>query len=310
MNLFEIINRLQMNERDYWDYYQGITVNPIASPQRANEFINEFFTLGSKEGIFQNQFINDENDRVIIEHTTHTIKTFFIGIYLQQQIDRYLSINSSVGTNYPFSYLWYLSCLFHDYGYRFEQKPLTESDYTRIAGLEERSIKRFYNTRLDYYKVLKTKIGIVAPNIPIKKMCYLANTFSVSAIRNENKLRRPYELCNKQCNGIITFSNGKETDVFSLIASMPEKGIIWIDDQRQRNENFKAALKTGECEELIKLIKTIYLEKREKSALGKKLTKTDAEIFKAAEKNLYEEFAVVLNIAPNEVIPYILEHIS
>lgn len=74
--------------------------------------------------------------------------------------------------------------------------------------------------------------------------------------------------------------------------------------------NFKAALRTGECEELIKLIKTLYLEKKEKSVIGKKLMKSDEDIMKAAEKHLYEEFAIALNISPNEVVTYILEHIS
>jgi len=98
-------------------------------------------------------------------------------------------------------------------------------------------------------------------------------------------------------------------EVEALIESMPEMETIWIDDYRQRIESFKAALKTGECREWIKLIKTIYLEKKEKSAVGKKLMKSDEDIMKAAEKLLYEEFAVVLNISPDEVVTYITEHV-
>jgi CarD family transcriptional regulator len=99
-------------------------------------------------------------------------------------------------------------------------------------------------------------------------------------------------------------------DVSSLISAMPEKETVWINDYRQRNEAYKTALKTGQCEELIKIIKTLYQEKKLKSALGKKLMKSDEDIFKAAEKQLNEEFATVLNISPDEVLPYILEHIS
>lgn len=99
-------------------------------------------------------------------------------------------------------------------------------------------------------------------------------------------------------------------DVSSLISTMPEKETVWINDYRQRNEVYKTALKTGKCEELIKIIKTLYQEKKQKSALGKKLMKSDEDIFKAAEKQLNEEFATVLNISPDEVLPYILEHIS
>ncbi|MGE5453843.1 MAG: CarD family transcriptional regulator [Methylocystaceae bacterium] len=98
--------------------------------------------------------------------------------------------------------------------------------------------------------------------------------------------------------------------VASLLASIPEQETIWIDDERERVNNFKAALKTGESEEWFKIIKTLHLEKEAKSVIGKKLTKTDEDIMNTAEKQLYEEFALALNISPDEVSPYIHEHIS
>lgn len=99
-------------------------------------------------------------------------------------------------------------------------------------------------------------------------------------------------------------------DILSLIATMPEIETAWNDDEKQRNEDFKAALKSGKNEELVKIIKTLYLQKEARSVVGKKLTKTDEDIFNAAEKSLNQEFAVVLSISPDEVIPYILGHIS
>lgn len=98
-------------------------------------------------------------------------------------------------------------------------------------------------------------------------------------------------------------------DISELIASMPEMETCWIDDYRQRNERFKSALKTGKCEEWIRLIKTLYMEKKEKASLGKKLMKSDEDIMKAAERYLYEEFSVVLGISPEEVVSYIKERI-
>lgn len=98
--------------------------------------------------------------------------------------------------------------------------------------------------------------------------------------------------------------------VLSLIASMPEKETVWIDNDRERRESFLAAVKTGKSEEWIKLIKTIHLMKQEKYCIGKKLQKSDEDIMKIAEKNLYEEFAIALDISPEEVPSYILSHIS
>ena len=102
----------------------------------------------------------------------------------------------------------------------------------------------------------------------------------------------------------------KRDEVISLIESLPEQETKWISDDRKRSEIFRATLKKGETEGWVKLIKTIYTEKQEKSAIGKKLMKIDEEIMKTAEKNLYEEFAAALNISPEEVISYIKDYVS
>ncbi len=97
-------------------------------------------------------------------------------------------------------------------------------------------------------------------------------------------------------------------DALSLIASGSDKESIWIYDERKRSENFKSILKSGECKGWLELIRTIRLQRIEKDALGKKLSKRDEDIMRIAEKNLNEEFALALNISPNEVDSFILEH--
>lgn len=99
-------------------------------------------------------------------------------------------------------------------------------------------------------------------------------------------------------------------DISSLIAMMPQNETIWIEDEYKRINDYKDALKTGNSEECIKIIQTLYLEKQAKLAAGRKLKQADENIMKMAEKQLYEEFAFVLNISPEEVVSYILEHIS
>jgi len=98
--------------------------------------------------------------------------------------------------------------------------------------------------------------------------------------------------------------------VLSLIATMPDRETLWLDDDRQRNADFKAALKSGKSEEWAKIIKTLYLQKEARAAIGKKLAKPDEEIMRVAEKHLNQEFAIALNIQPDEVRPYILEHVT
>lgn len=98
-------------------------------------------------------------------------------------------------------------------------------------------------------------------------------------------------------------------DIATLINSMPNSETIWIDNDRQRNEEFKSILKTGDIENLVKLIRSIYLDKEYKQSIGKKLYKVDDEIMQTAERLLNEEFATILNISPDEVSTYISTHV-
>lgn len=99
-------------------------------------------------------------------------------------------------------------------------------------------------------------------------------------------------------------------DVSILIKSMPNKETIWIDDDRKRNEQFKLMLKRGNIEDLVQLVRSIYLEKEEKKAIGKKIYKADDDIMEEAERLLNEELATILSISPNEVSSYITSNIS
>ncbi|MDD2587009.1 MAG: CarD family transcriptional regulator [Syntrophomonadaceae bacterium] len=98
-------------------------------------------------------------------------------------------------------------------------------------------------------------------------------------------------------------------EALSLIMAIPEMETIWIDDNRERSKLFKAILKTRKSEGWVKLVKTLYLEKDATSEMGKTLTKTDEDIMNIAEKHLNEELSIALNISPDEVESYILEHI-
>lgn len=98
-------------------------------------------------------------------------------------------------------------------------------------------------------------------------------------------------------------------DVDSLIAAMPTAETVWIEDPRKRSESYKAAIRSGNHEELVKIIKTLYLEREARLSIGRKLPVADSYIIDAAEKQLYQEIALVLNISPDEVISYIAEHV-
>ena len=65
-----------------------------------------------------------------------------------------------------------------------------------------------------------------------------------------------------------------------------------------------------DCEDLVKLLKTIYTRKQKRIKAGRKVTAVDAKYFHMAEENLYGELAVSLNISRKEVEGYIVEAID
>lgn len=99
-------------------------------------------------------------------------------------------------------------------------------------------------------------------------------------------------------------------EIYQLIREMPEEESIWIQDENVRKERYKRILAEGDRRQLIRLIKTLYLQQQSQTGRGKKLYKVDEKFMKEAEKMLYEEFAHVLDIRPEQVVPFITQQIK
>lgn len=99
-------------------------------------------------------------------------------------------------------------------------------------------------------------------------------------------------------------------EIYALIQAMPAENSIWIDSEVVRREKYKEIIVTGNRQELIRLIKTLYLHQQAKKENGKKLHTVDERFMKDAEKILYDEFAHVLAIKREQVLPFILEQIE
>ena len=99
-------------------------------------------------------------------------------------------------------------------------------------------------------------------------------------------------------------------EIYELIRIMPDESEIWIEDENQRKLKYKEIIQSGDRLEIIKLIKTLYLHREELKEEGKKFHLCDERLMKDAAKLLYDEFAHVLNILPEEVQPFILEQVE
>lgn len=95
-----------------------------------------------------------------------------------------------------------------------------------------------------------------------------------------------------------------------LVAEIPEIETVWVTNEREREVQYKAALKSCDCRELIKIIKTLYLRKKSRMKAGKKAMAVDERYFRQAEEQLYGELAYSLGIRKEKVQAYIIERIG
>lgn len=100
-----------------------------------------------------------------------------------------------------------------------------------------------------------------------------------------------------------------KAEIVNLLKEISKNETVEIEDSRRRVEEYKAIIRRGNAEELIKVINSIKLEKDEKISIGKKLNKTDEDIMISASKQLYQEMAIVLDIDVDEVQDYIKNNI-
>ena len=85
--------------------------------------------------------------------------------------------------------------------------------------------------------------------------------------------------------------------------------MLWIEDEKERKVVYKEILERGDRKELVGMIKALHLHEQKQKEKGRKLHMADERFFKTAEKVLYDEFALVLNIQPEQVLPFIMQQI-
>ena len=90
-----------------------------------------------------------------------------------------------------------------------------------------------------------------------------------------------------------------------LIKGIPDIPLITIANDKLLEQEYRGCMKTNDCTEWIRIIKTIYMRKQKRLEAGRKVTAVDAKYFRLAEENLYGELAVSLQMSRGEVESYI-----
>ena len=99
-------------------------------------------------------------------------------------------------------------------------------------------------------------------------------------------------------------------EIYRIISELPERDPIWIDDDNIRKAKYQEMIDEGDRRKIMLIIKTLYRHKLEQEEKGRRLDQADEFILRQAEKLLHDEFALVLDIRPDEVVPFIMEQID
>lgn len=98
-------------------------------------------------------------------------------------------------------------------------------------------------------------------------------------------------------------------EIKELLKNINDTEIVSIDNENEKREQYKTALKNGDCGQLLKLVKALYITRHDRNIHKKKLNSSDEHFLKDAENLLCDEFSYVLNISKEQAFSYIRENI-
>ena len=99
------------------------------------------------------------------------------------------------------------------------------------------------------------------------------------------------------------------SEIFTLVEQERQRPVSWISDCRQRRQACGETLRSGDAGRLMHLVKNMHAHE-ESMPDGKFLPMSDQELLQSAETQLYNEFQFVLDIVPEQVLPFILGQCS
>lgn len=112
-------------------------------------------------------------------------------------------------------------------------------------------------------------------------------------------LYTPVENEKRQIREVISGEEAKE-----LLGEMDKIETIGVTDEKRRELFYREALLKNQCREWVALIKTSYMRKMNRIASGKKTINVDEKYLSIAEKFLFGELAVALDMTRDEVRRY------
>lgn len=112
-NLYQVLYKIY-KDPPRWKYYRGnrgdYQDKDFLSYEFSTLFIQQYFIAGQKSILTESIYSLSPLRQI------HTVSTFFLGLYLYN----FLKVSSHRKYEPNFKYLWFLTCLYHDFGYIIE----------------------------------------------------------------------------------------------------------------------------------------------------------------------------------------------
>lgn len=142
MSFYDIIRDCFSSDQFQWNCYaKNPSTNPLSHPERSYDFICEYFGNGAKEyavNLTDECFIAPTNTcansealnanklpalRISKYRAAHTVSSYFLGVFLEEKLKQLVGsvVIRSDNCTFLFSYMWFLLCLYHDFGYIVEE---------------------------------------------------------------------------------------------------------------------------------------------------------------------------------------------
>jgi len=115
----------------------------------------------------------------------------------------------------------------------------------------------------------------------------------------------PYdnEKCKAKMKPVIS-----QEEAMDIIYSIDISDTDWIEDRIARKNMYTTIIAKGDRKEIIKVINNLYNQQHKLEESGKTLNQQDEKMLIEARHRIDAEFAVALNIKPNEVVDFILQN--
>ncbi len=137
-------------------------------------------------------------------------------------------------------------------------------------------------------------------NVTSKEYCVL-----VPADGGSSRYYVPRDFAEQKLRRLLT-----REEIEQLIEGMHGEQPEWGSTEERRKDVFNEVLSSGDYRRIISMLHSLYLDKQQRLAQGKKLLAADDKAMKSAESLINREFAFVLGIKENEVTEYISKQLE